>query len=289
MKDKPLKLKLFHLLFLFLQAATLFLSSLQLYYNFTRLSIEAQSIDHLQASSDSIIQLSMVGFYSRLLSMSATEPGLDGSFGLMRANASVFSSSLQNSEFWLVNRRISGHLSQDKSNNVISWSINEGAQVSSSPQSLRLGILDLVTSASTFNSATPPNMAFDPILLGGANDPLNALFRNLVHIRYSSLYSLIEAKEAEHSALIEEYKRELKHLVVVNTYQAIFGSLALLILFLCLLLMVWRLLYLIFDIISLFTFLTPFEIEKEVEKCMCFLDTCFNDEYEIKLLHIGTD
>ena len=54
-----------------------------------------------------------------------------------------------------------------------------------------------------------------------------------------------------------------------------------------LVLLIWKILDNIFDIVTVFTLLKPAEIDKEIEKCQDFLETCFIEEYEVKLLNFS--
>ena len=62
------------------------------------------------------------------------------------------------------------------------------------------------------------------------------------------------------------------------------STILMVIFFLALVLLISKILDLIFDIVSVFLLLTPNEIEKEMEKCKNFIETCFSDEYEVKIM-----
>ena len=91
------------------------------------------------------------------------------------------------------------------------------------------------------------------------------------------------------SAIIEAYSQKIDRIVSIYTVEIVIFSLVLLAFFIGLLLLTWKILDMILDIVSLFTFLTPAEVEKEIEKCNNFLVTCFSEDYEIKLLSLEND
>lgn len=108
-------------------------------------------------------------------------------------------------------------------------------------------------------------------------------YRDLFRIRYSELFELIPAKLTYNSDILSAYEKVFISLLNSN-YIELGVVTAVVVIFLALILNVlYKMVYSIFKITSLFNWLTPHEIDKEVSRCHNFLEHFFSNCYEVVL------
>ncbi len=163
----------------------------QFYFDMDKVSVMQSFHEHNQYTSNSLLYLINVGYYARLMHISANNPSKILNFEEFKSNVSQYANSLQKAEFWLVNKEVeyNNKINFTFNSSALSWQINEKSAIFSTSSSLSLSIFDLVTSSSSFDSATKSSFNF-PLNLTSDNSSAktNSYFRNLFRIRYSSLF-----------------------------------------------------------------------------------------------------
>lgn len=232
----------------------------QFYFDMDKVSVMQSFHEHNQYTSNSLLYLINVGYYARLMHISANNPSKILNFEEFKSNVSQYANSLQKAEFWLVNKEVeyNNKINFTFNSSALSWQINEKSAIFSTSSSLSLSIFDLVTSSSSFDSATKNSFNFALNLTSdNSSGKTNSYFRNLFRIRYSSLFELITLKEQYSNEISSAYQNKLSSYI---TYGNVIIGLTCFFILLFLVVKI-RIVYIIlnsiFGITTLFNWLTP--------------------------------
>lgn len=253
-------MRIFQVLLLIFGIIIISMAIVQFYFDMDKVSVMQSFHEHNQYTSNSLLYLINVGYYARLMHISANYPSKILNFDELKSNVSQYASNLQKTEFWLVNKEVEydSKINFTFNSSALSWQINEKSAIFSTSSSLSLSIFDLVTSSSSFDSAIKSSFNFPLNLTSDSTSAkTNSYFRNLFRIRYSSLFELISLKQQYSEGISSAYNNKLSHYITYSN--VIIGLTCFFIVFFIIakIRIVYIILNSIFGITTLFNWLTP--------------------------------
>lgn len=82
------------------------LSIVQFYFDLDKISVLKSFHEHSHYTSMSFLYLINVGYYARMMHLSANKSSDVLNFDWFKSNVSKYTDNLQKSEFWLVNKEL---------------------------------------------------------------------------------------------------------------------------------------------------------------------------------------